>query len=430
MKKYSQFTIFIVTLILLFVNKINAQTKNVKVFSLGDCIEFALNNNENIKSENLNISYQKQYKKSATEIPKTTMTFTQGQFNSVYRFDNNFAFSQQIPFPSVFASHNAVATAQIKGSEYKLEATKADLIYQIKTSYYSLLYSKAIHKLFQKEDSIYDEFMRIVSDKYLKNEATLLEKTAAEMQVIEIHNKLLEKEDDIHNYQIQLQTLMHIKEDFVIENQNIAENYLTVRIDSTAIAEHPYLKYLEQRIEVDRKIVGLETSKIMPDFTLGYFNQSIYGPANIGRNDMYHKTDYDANNYFLTTRNRLQGFQVGLAVPLWFHPQKSKIKAAKINTEFAQSDYNYNTSVFEGQFKQAVNQYLKYQKSLSFYKTNALTNSKLIIEQALKSYNLKEINYVEYLQVVSHALTIENNFLSVIHQNNLAVIKVEYLLAK
>jgi heavy metal efflux system protein len=66
---------------------------------------------------------------------------------------------------------------------------------------------------------------------------------------------------------------------------------------------------------------------------------------------------------------------------------------------------------------------LKYQKSINFYKSTALTNSQTIITQALKSYNANEINYIEYLNVVSNALDIESNYLNMIFQNDLAVLK-------
>ncbi|MGZ4066172.1 MAG: TolC family protein, partial [Bacteroidia bacterium] len=110
--------------------------------------------------------------------------------------------------------------------------------------------------------------------------------------------------------------------------------------------------------------------------------------------------------------------------------QTARIKAAEIKTEVAKSDYSYNKTVFEGQFRQAHTLYLKYQKSINYYKSTALTNSQTIITQALKSYKANEINYIEYLNVVSNALDIESNYLNVIYQNDLAVLKIEYLLSK
>ena len=126
----------------------------------------------------------------------------------------------------------------------------------------------------------------------------------------------------------------------------------------------------------------------------------------------------------------MQGLSLGLNLPIWFYPQTAKVKAAEIRTQVARSDYDYNRTLFEGQFKQAYNLYLKYRNSLQYYKSTALTNSQVIITQALKSYNNKEISYVDYLTVVTNALNIESDYLNVIYQNDLAVLKMQYLLAK
>src|SRR5207253_8911104 len=107
---------------------LTAQNIQHKTLSLPECIDFALLHNKNIKTANLEIDYQKQFKKGATEIPKTNVLFAQGQFNSLYKYDNSVTVMQQIPFPAVFSAHNALARSYIKGSEFKLAATKADLI--------------------------------------------------------------------------------------------------------------------------------------------------------------------------------------------------------------------------------------------------------------------------------------------------------------
>jgi cobalt-zinc-cadmium resistance protein CzcA len=405
-----------VLLLTFLVGVLFAQTRK---YSLQECIDFALKNNENIKTANYNIQSQREFKKAATEIPKTTVVFTQGQFNSIYKYDNNITFSQAIPNPKVFTSHNALAKAQIKSSEYNLEAAKSDLIYQIKVSYNSLLYSNAVNKVLLQEDSIYEAFAHAVNLKYKNSEATLLEKTTAETQVMEIKNEVTESEEDINNFQIELQTLMHIHEDIDIINRDFERSYLSVNADTSGISAHPLLQYYKQQIKVQEKNKSLEVAKILPDFSFGYFNQSIYGPANIFGED-----------YFLTTQNRLQGFLVGMTVPLWFYPQKSKIKAAELNTKLAESDFNYHTSMLEGQYKQAVTMYLKYRNSINYYQTKVLDNLDLIVVQAGKSYNSKEISYLDYLQVVSRALSIQRNYLNVIHQNNLYALKIEYLLSK
>lgn len=395
------------------------QTGKVKILSLQQCVDFALQNSENIKTANLDIDYHKQFKKAATDIPKTNVLFAKGQFNSVYKNDNSITVTQQIPFPAVFTAHNALAKSYIKGSEYKLAATQADLIYQVKSTYYSLLYHYAIERLLEKEDSIYQSFAKSGQLKFENGTGSLLEKTTAETKVMEIKNQLLENEEDINAFQIQLQTLLNSEEEVDIINEDLTGKPLTVSADSGNVTGHPYLMFLDQQVIAGRKNKLLETYRIFPDLQVGYWNLSIYGPADIGNGP-----------YFLNTNNRLTGFLVGVNIPLWFYPQSSKIKAADIRTKEAQSDLNYNKTVFEGQFRQFYTLYSKYQNSIDFYKRSALVKSAVIIEQAEKSYLTKEISYVDYLTVVSNALDIESNYLNVIFQNNLAVLKLEYLLSK
>jgi cobalt-zinc-cadmium resistance protein CzcA len=379
----------------------------------------ALKNNEHLKEAEYTVEYSRQLRGAATEMPKTTVMYTQGQFNSIYKYDNNITISQAIPNPLVFANQRKLSTAQIKSNTYKSEATRADLIYQVKTAYYSLLFSNAMHELILSEDSIYDSFFKSVSEKYARGNGSLLEKTNAETQVMETKNEVIESEEDINNFQIQLQTLMNTTTGINAVTTNFMDSYLTVNLDSGSNSAHPLLKYYKEQIEVSERIRSVEASKALPDFVVSYFNQSIYGPANI--------FGYD---YFLTKKNRLQGFQVGIAFPLWFYPNRAKIKAAKVQARLAEEEYNCNENLIDGQHRQAVTMYLKYRNSIAYYKENVLPSIELIFREAMRSYNAKEITYIDYLQMVSHAIGIKRNYLKVIHQNNMYALNIEYLLSR
>ena len=216
-----------------------------------------------------------------------------------------------------------------------------------------------------------------------------------------------------------MKTLLNCDDEVDAVPEDLTQNPLTILIDSNGFSQHPYLRFLNEQVNASKKFKILERNNNLPDLQFGYMNLSIFGPA-----------DYGAGAYTLTTADRLQGFSFGVNIPLWIYPNSAKVKAADIKTQIAQSDYNYNKTVFDGQLKQAYNLFLKYQTSIRFYKSTALTNSKVIITQALKAYNQKEITYVDYLSVVTNALNIESNYLNVIYQNDLAVLKMQYLLAK
>jgi hypothetical protein len=69
-------------------------------------------------------------------------------------------------------------------------------------------------------------------------------------------------------------------------------------------------------------------------------------------------------------------------------------------------------------------------KNIDYYSKNILKNAKEMSFQSLEAYNNKEINYIEYLSIISKSFEIERNYLNLILENNQAVLKLEYFLNK
>lgn len=67
------------------------------------------------------------------------------------------------------------------------------------------------------------------------------------------------------------------------------------------------------------------------------------------------------------------------------------------------------------------------EKVIDYYQENALKNAALIKDHAQKSYNNGDISYVEYIQSVETALTIQMNYLDAILQYNLSHNTLHYL---
>ena len=264
---YSLLSIFIL------VGFISAQDKrgvNDHVdMSLSECISYAMDHNDGIEAAKLDISFQREFKKGATEIPKMTVSYTQGQFNSIYKYDNSFNLTQTIPFPACFAAHNAVGNSLISSSKFKLEAEKADLIFQIKSTYYALLYHYEIRKLLQTEDSIYQSFAQAGKLKFESGEGSLLEKTTAESKVLEIKNRILENEEDVNGFQIELQTLLNYKKQVDAVSEDLTKNPLLFKSDSVSMEKHPQLLYLAQQIESNHKMKVLDLYHIFI-YLIGY----------------------------------------------------------------------------------------------------------------------------------------------------------------
>ena len=395
----------------------NAQTNSSGV-TLQQAIDGAIKNNASIKAGNYEIDYSKALKKTSTDIGKTNLSLIHGQYNSI-KTDNNISVSQSIPFPTLFSSQNQLNKANIKGNELKLQVTQNELINQVKSVYHYLEFLQAERNLLMSQDSIYTSFSNAANSRFKAGESNFLEKTTAETQLMEVKNLLAQNQSNTLIYQSQLQALMNSKVSVQVEQKAITKMELSIPNDSTAYSLNPYLLYLKQQIEISNKQKKVETAKVLPDFTIGYFNQSLIGYQSINGTDQY----FDASK-------RFSGFQVGVSIPLWFVPQTAKVKAAGLNQKAIESNVEqYQTNV-QSQYSQYLQEYLQNKNTLEYYEKSALPNADLIIKQADKGFKNGEIGYVEYLQGIKNALAIKSNYLSSLNQCNQSIIKLEFLLGK
>ncbi len=386
-----------------------------QAISQDEAIQIALKNNLMVKSGEYDVAYQKQMKRTAFDLGKTNVTWMRGQFNSILK-DNNYTISQTIPFPTALSSQAKLANAQTQGAEIELTMTKNDLVKQVRSQYNQLVYLMALNKELILQDSLFSNFSNASQVRYRVGEGTLLEKTTAETQWMEIKNQLTQNESDIIISKRQLQTLLNTADEITptdeLKKNNPMENMPSLELN-------PELQLLKQEVVIADKMKRVEKNKMLPDITVGYFTQSLIGFQRINNNDVF----FDKND-------RFTGFELGLSIPLWFVPQQSKAKAATLQQESSQKKYEYFQNNLEGSLQSAQLELVKHQNSLRFYESNANTNADLILHQAQRGFDEGEIGYLEFLQAVNQVRNIKLKYLEVLNQHNQAVIELDYLNGK
>lgn len=405
-------------ILLAFVLPDFAHAQENHFLSQSQAIENALKNNADIKAGNYEIDYTNAIKKTSTDIGKTNVSLLFGQYNSI-QSDNNLTVSQSIPFPTVFSSQNQLNKASVKGSELKLQVTKNELIYQVKSVYSYLEYLYADRVLLLEQDSIYTAFAKASANRFKAGESNLLEKTTAETELMAIKNKLSQNQTSVAIYSSQLQALMNSKSAMQLEQKAFMKREIALPSDSTAFSQNPYLLYLKQQIEISNRQKKAEVAKAFPDFSLGYFSQSLIGNQNINGTDVY----FDATK-------RFTGFQVGVGIPLWFVPQSAKIKAAGLNQKITESNYEQYQVNVQSQYMQSLQEYLQNRNTVEYYEKSALPNAELIIRQAEAGFKSGEIDYVELLHGLRNGLSIKTNYLVALNTYNQSVVKLEFILGK
>jgi cobalt-zinc-cadmium resistance protein CzcA len=403
-----------VLIIILFAFSVLSVFAQSERLTVQQAIDIALKNNGSIKAAASEVAQQKQLKKTSFDLPKTDVSLLYGQYNGYSRKDNNITVSQTIPFTTL-GSQASLNRSLVASSEMKKVVTETELVYQVKQVYYQLAFVQARYSLLLQQDSIYEGFFKSASLRYKTGETNLLEKTTAETQRNEVMNQLQKSKSDIVIIQTQLKTLLNSETLPEISGTTLIEIESKELPDTSSVYSNPSLAYMRQQVEVAHSVKKVEAAKFAPDLKVGFFTQTLIDVPNL------------ETGRLATGSDRFTGFQVGLAIPLWFVPHQARLKAAEFGKQTAQNNYQYHARTVQGQFQQATQQFEKNKSSLNYYHSSALPNSELILKQSQTSFKAGEIGYAEYLLGLRNAIGIKEGYLQTLNDYNQSIIYIEFL---
>jgi cobalt-zinc-cadmium resistance protein CzcA len=407
-------------IIVMFFSFQNVHAQTVPQVTVDEAVNIAIKNNLEMKSQGLQIQSAQSLKRTTKELPKTDVNYQFGQYNSI-KFDNAVQLSQTVPFPTLFAARKNLINAEIKGKELNREATAYEIKAQVRNYYYQILYLQINKVKLQYLDSLYIDFVNASAVRYKAGESKQLEKTTAETKRGEINLLLKQNETDIANSYASLKAWMNSNEDFMITDNSALFKPLSVSvlIDSAVIANNPSIKILYQDAVIAEQNKKVEKAQGLPDFKLGYSNQSLIGFQTINGQDKY-----------FGAGKRYHVGNIGISIPLTYGATKARIKSLDYQRQAYEAAAQNQQKQVMAQLQNALQQYNQYLLQYNYYVTQALPNAKAIIDAAKLGFRTGDINYVEYLLALQTSTDIELNYLQAIQQLNQTVITINYLTNK
>lgn len=395
-----------------------ASTAQIIKVPLDRAVQQSLQNNRLVQSARYDVQSQQSFKRTASDIGKLSVTGLFGQYNSFAKADNNISVSQSIPFPTVFGARSALGAANIKSSELMLAARENELAYQVKSTWYQLAYLHELNKWYARQDSLFGEFAEASAIRERTGETNLLEKVTAESRHLQAQTLLRQNEADIAIYRKRLQTLLNSATEPDVDLSELAPRPIPVA-DSVAVLNNPQLEFYRQQITVAEKVKSVERNLLAPDLTVGYFNQTLIGIP-LAEN----------STALASKRDRFQGFQIGVSIPLWFRPQTARIKTAEYNRLSSQSRYQQEQRNYKGELTALTQEVSKLSNSLNYYTSSGLPQAELILKQSNLAFRGGEIGYVEFIQALNTAAGLRAGYLETLNNYNQAVINLEYILGQ
>ena len=395
-----------------------ANAQPIKKINLSQAVQMALDSNLSVRSSAYQIDVQKNLKGASWDIPKTSVEGQFGQFNS-YTKDNSYTISQSFAFPTVYMNQSKLAKANVKSSEWQMKISEIGIATQVKQVYWQLAYLQSKKRLFDYQDSLYSGFYRAAELRAKVGETNRLEMINARSQSMEVKNLLQQVTADLVIYNEKLRTLLNTKLsvsplDTVLQRINFSPTD-----DSLMFVSNPSVGYAQQQIEVSHFEKKLEAGRMLPDFSIGYFSQTMQGvqevngiPRTFGAGD------------------RFTGIQAGIAIPLWCAPYTSKTKAAKVKELISRIDAENFSKSLSGNYKSLMGEFTKYRNSIEYYEKQAVPEAGLIIDQATRSYKAGAMDYLDYILNLGRAIAIKQNYLDALNNYNQTIISIEFITGK
>ncbi|HPE19480.1 MAG TPA: CusA/CzcA family heavy metal efflux RND transporter [Tenuifilaceae bacterium] len=376
------------------------QQREVK---LDEAIQIAMQNNKEIKAYELMVDEQRALRKTGYNIEKTNFYYSFDQNNVA---DNGyplgiFGVEQTFSFPTIYSAQRRANSVNISIAEVELEKQRQNLTKQVSKTYYRIVYLQNKLKVYQKVDSLYSSFGERSEKRYEKGDIgrTDLLNAKAKQHLVQVESLKLKREIEVAYSN--LKTLLQIDDIVSIPFEELVQ----IPVNEFDVVSVPEVRKNQLLTDYQRAMVGIERNSFLPDFSLGYFN---------GTNRYA-----GAQNYY--------GFEVGVAIPLFFGEQKAKVKASRIAQNVQENMRLHEISRVNSKYYELKSELAKFSESIQFYNSSGRQLSDEILRSSQRSYELGEMSFFEFVYSVENALSIKLEYLDNLTDFNNIALEINYI---
>ncbi|MCF8331204.1 MAG: CusA/CzcA family heavy metal efflux RND transporter [Bacteroidales bacterium] len=378
--------------------------QTTQINDVEDAIEIALENNPYIKEGVLQVKQKQKLKKTTWDLPDTKLAYEK-ENNAASR--ENWSVEQEIKNPAEYIAGSKLANQRIAQSKTNLEKRKIQLIKDVRSAYFNVLYAKEKVKLLADLKNIFSELSKAGKLRYETGDVSYLEKVSAQAKYKAI--KVAEEE----------------ALSLLARNTNTLMNKLFVD-DTVSLAETQLNK-----IAMEESYNGMDSLNSNPDIAL--FKQqwktkqaeskavkSISWPDPFFR---YSQNEFAGNESF-------SAIELGVRIPVDIWAEKGRNQAAKIAAEASYENFLRVKNDMMTAYNNNIKNLETYSRQLDYFEESRLKEANMIIKSASKQYKAGNIDYLQFIQFFDQATQIRLNYLDILKTYNQNIIELQYLIGQ
>ena len=371
------------------------QTQTV---SLEQAIEIAKQNHPRLKIANNAIQQAKATRGEVIEATPTSFSYSWGQLNGENKKDKELAFEQSLGSLLTPFYKNALVNRQVKTNTYYRQMVEKEITAEVKRAWAYYQYATNLCSMYRDQDKMAEELQRIGELRYQQGEITLLEKNMMTTIAADLHNRWFQAKEEEKMALARFQWSCYSNDPIVPVDSTLSLFYTGIS-DGNLSGAHT--AYFQSQADEAKAMLRVEQRHFFPEISVGYTRQDI-----------------------LPLKN-LNAWMIGVSFPIYFLPQKSKVKQARLTATSAQIQADANIRELRNKTLELEASLRRYNESLRYYTSSALKEADELTKAANLQLQQSETGIAEYIQSITTAREIRRGYIETVYQYNIAALEYE-----
>ena len=389
---------FLVLLPLLLLMPAWASAQQPKSITLEQAIELAKQNHPRLKMATNAIGQAKATRGEIVEAAPTSFNYSWGQLNGENKKDKDLTFEQSLGSLLTPFYKNALVNRQVKTTTFYRQMVEKEVVAEVKRAWVYYQYAANLSSMYRDQDQLAKELQRIGELRYQQGEYTLLEKNMMTTIAADLRNRWFQAQEEEKMALARFQWSCYSDEPISPADSTLSLLFTNL---SSGGSSDAHMHYFQSQADEAKAMVNVERSRFFPEISLGYTHQDI-----------------------LPIKN-LNAWMVGVSFPIYFLPQKSKIKQAKLAATSAQIQADANIRELNNKVTELEASLRRCNESLRYYTASALKEAEELTKAANLQLQQSETSVAEYIQSLTTARDIRRGYIETVYQYNIAALEYE-----
>lgn len=364
---------------------------------LDEAEKIMFENNPSLKSLNLGVEQYMVLGKMVPDLGMTELGYQHGQINSAAT-DYNITLRQNFGALSRGLTESRLYRREAEMMEVMTRLAEQDMVTSLRIKWNEWQYLNDLRELNGKMAGLYENLVRIAVARFESGEGSSLEMATLSNSAGSMILGLKETEYRMAALVTEIKALL-----FTDENIEPRDEEFVLAIPSSADEGTLHGALFDKTLERSQAGVALAKSELAPDLFIGYFNQQIDGTGGF------------------------QGWEAGVALPLWFMPATKKITASRIELRRKELEVAEQKRMVSDMILNLESSNALVLEKIDYYRERMIPGAAMIEENIEAMFSSGEAGYIELVNTLGAALRTRQDYLELQMQHNRILYQLELL---